>query len=164
MPQQEKQLRDDYDSKIAKMLQTKLDEEFAKRENEKGYKQQSEKAFNQPGAYNAVDDGNGLSQTVNLISKSNDNYKRASLNAQESLTTRDDNITQSLSQLNNIEVIASSDVPVVIGEVLEKRKWHCPVCNVDINAASKSSHLRSKSHVDKEISIQQEKEDKEMKK
>lgn len=123
-PEKQKQLNLDYDKKLAQVLQTKFDEEFTKRENEKATKRNSSSEPTQEnvGAFNAVDDGRGFSQTTDLLSKANNNYRTAQLN------TETDNLYNK-PFLSAFPVSQTNNISEAISVKAQKEVDHfCPIC------------------------------------
>ena len=85
--QQREQIKND--ENIAKQIQLKFDEEYAKKENEKATKKQS----SVPGAFQSVDDGNGFSQDVSRLNKQFVNNSSSTQTAR----LQPDNIYQSVA-------------------------------------------------------------------
>ena len=92
------------DEKLAKQIQQKFDEEFAKRENEKATRK-----TNRPGAFQSVDDGNGFSQEVARAEKRFVNDSSRSTNT----TIQPDNMFQRSNLLYEIKNTPIKLNPVV---------------------------------------------------
>jgi len=150
-PQQQKQLDENYSNKLATLMQKKFDEEYAKKENEKATQK-----MNRVGAFQAVDNGNGFSQPVNLLSKRNDTFERPTLQSESEQQPRINPIVQSQLRPNLVKFNPPVDYyaePVdgyattepVQGELLNPL-WHCDICNRTIQERSKKAHIESKVH------------------
>ncbi len=153
-PQQQKQLDENYSNKLATLMQKKFDEEYAKKENEKATQK-----MNRVGAFQAVDNGNGFSQPVNLLSKRNDTFERPTLQSESEQQPRINPIVQSQVRKNPVVYNPPTDYyaqPIVDGYTTDAVQgeplnplWHCDVCNREMQLRSKQAHLKTKGHKEK---------------
>ena len=154
-PQQQKQLNLDYDKKLAQVLQTKFDEEYQKRENEKAIKpveKSAEPKQENVGAFNAVVDGRGFSQTVDMLSKSNNNYRTAQLN------TESDNLYNkpflSAFPLPQDNIYTAETVTEVKAQ--KAKDFNCPYCNkVYVSQNNLDKHILEK-HSNQQTQVKDE--------
>lgn len=154
-PQQQKQLNLDYDKKLAQVLQTKFDEEYQKRENEKARKpveKSAEPKQENVGAFNAVVDGRGFSQTVDMLSKSNNNYRTAQLN------TESDNLYNkpflSAFPLPQDNIYTAETVTEVKAQ--KAKDFNCPYCNkVYVSQNNLDKHILEK-HSNQQTQVKDE--------
>jgi hypothetical protein len=147
-PQQQKQLNLDFDKKVASALQTKFDEEYTKRENEKATRKASTTTTTQPattsesvqnnvarpsgqadtaypGAFNAVDDGFGFSQTTDLLNKANTNYQTSQLlDTTNNLFTRPFQSTITANAIDDFSVAEP-----IVAKAKKAKEYDCPYCN-----------------------------------
>ena len=127
-PQQQKQLNLDYDKKLAQVLQTKFDEEYQKRENEKARSKPVEKPAEpiqeNVGAFNAIDDGRGFSQTTDLLSKANTTYQTAQLNTESNHLYNKPFLSAIALPQDNIY----NAEPVTAVKAQKEIDYFCPIC------------------------------------
>lgn len=142
-PEKQKQLNLDYDTKLSKLLQTKFDEEYAKRENEKATKKQSEPIQENVGAFNAVDDGRGFSQTTDLLSKANNNYRTAQLNTETDNLYNNNKPFLSVLSLPNNNIYNAE--PVVV-KAQKEVDYFCPICGKGYRSEGALKNHISKTH------------------
>lgn len=142
-PEKQKQLNLDYDTKLSKLLQTKFDEEYAKRENEKATKKQSEPIQENVGAFNAVFDGRGFSQTTDLLSKANNNYRTAQLNTETDNLYNNNKPFLSVLSLPNNNIYNAE--PVVVKAQKEVDHF-CPICGKGYRSEGTLKNHISKTH------------------
>ena len=133
------------DANLAKQIQLKFDEEYAKRENEKATKKKSD---NKPGAFNSVDDGNGFSQEVNQIPKQFFNDSSKPNNA----VMKADNLFQRSNLLNEIKATPISVNPANIAVVDEQVKpanasIYCEICGGSYKLNGQKRHFETKKHM-----------------
>jgi hypothetical protein len=133
------------DANLAKQIQLKFDEEYAKRENEKATKKKSD---NKPGAFNSVDDGNGFSQEVNQITKQ---FINDSAKPDTSVIQQANNLFQRSNLLNEIKATPISVNPANIAEVDEQVKpanasIYCEICGGRYKLNGQKRHLETKKH------------------
>lgn len=155
-PQQQKQLNLDYDKKLAQVLQTKFDEEYQKRENEKARSKPVEKPAEPKqenvGAFKSIDDGRGFSQTVDMLSKSNNNYRTAQLN------TESDNLYNkpflSAFPLPQDNIYTAETVTEVKAQ--KAKDFNCPYCNkVYVSQNNLDKHILEK-HSNQQTQVKDE--------
>lgn len=155
-PQQQKQLNLDYDKKLAQVLQTKFDEEYQKRENEKARSKPVEKSAEPKqenvGAFNAIDDGRGFSQTTDLLSKANTTYQTAQLN------TESDNLYNkpflSAFPLPQDNIYTAETVTEVKAQ--KAKDFNCPYCNkVYVSQNNLDKHILEK-HSNQQTQVKDE--------
>lgn len=154
-PQQQKQLNLDYDKKLAQVLQTKFDEEYQKRENEKARKpveKPAEPKQENVGAFNAIDDGQGFSQTTDLLSKANTTYQTAQLNSNTNNLYNKPFL--SVFPLPQDNIYTAESVTEVKAQ--KAKDFNCPYCNkVYVSQNNLDKHILEK-HSNQQTQVKDE--------
>ena len=144
-PQQLQREQIKKDENIAKQIQLKFDEEYAKRENEKATKKQTAV----PGAFQSVDDGNGFSQEISRMNKTFVNNSASAQTAR----LEPENIYQRSNLLNEIKTPIKLN-PVIAEPVNAKdniifidgkKRYKCEICGNDYSSSSNlNKHINTK--------------------
>jgi hypothetical protein len=132
------------DETLAKQIQLKFDEEYAKRENEKATKSK----VNVPGAFNSIDDGNGMSQEVSKINKEFYNDSSKPNNA----VMKADNLFQRSNLLNEIKATPLKVDPVNIAIADEQiqpanASIYCEICGGSYKLNTQKRHFATQKHI-----------------
>lgn len=145
-PQQQKQLNLDYDKKLAQVLQTKFDEEYKKRENEKVISKPGEKATepiqSNVGAFNSVFDNRGFSREVDMLSKENDNFRTGQFSTQrDNSYNNNSKLFQSVLQLPDENIYAEP----IVAKAQKFKEFNCSYCNNKYASQNNlDKHIREK--------------------
>jgi len=137
------------DENLAKQIQLKFDEEYAKRENEKATKKKSDNpSTNKPGAFNSVDDGEGFSKEVNQISKQFVNDSSKPNNA----VMKADNLFQRSNLLSEIKATPININQANIAEVDEQiqpanASIYCEICGGSYRLNTQKRHFGTQKHI-----------------
>ncbi len=134
------------DLSLAKQIQQKFDEEYAKRENEKATRKNV--SYNTSGAYNSIDNGFGLSQEVNKINKQFFNDSSIPNNT----VIKADNLFQRSNLLNEIKATPVKVNPENIAIADEQIKpanasIYCEVCGGSYRLNNQNRHFLTQKHI-----------------